>query len=112
MALEYYINFKTEEYLRHSAKQRSQASDIRARLYIKEGGLEAKDWATISEYTNLLRPFKEATVCLEGRGVAGTSGAIWEVLPTFYYLVEQLHRTLERLENVDFEDPDAPEDHV
>ena len=65
-----------------------------------------------STYIQVLTQFKAATLELEGRGKAGTSGAIWEVIPTFDWLVNQLQNTIERLDDAKFDDPDAPEDHL
>jgi hypothetical protein len=46
------------------------------RLYIRKGGLSGKDWATITEYIRLLKPFAEATQLLEGCGQHGCHSAI------------------------------------
>ncbi|KAI0567933.1 hypothetical protein Alg215_12469, partial [Pyrenophora tritici-repentis] len=69
------------------------------RLYIREGGLNGKDWATITEYIRLLEPFAEATRLLEGRGRHGRHGAIWEVLVTFEWLLDQLEALKDRLKD-------------
>ena len=49
---------------------------------------------------------------LEGRGKHGNHGAIWEVLITFEWLLNQLEEQKDRLAAVNYEDPDAPEDHL
>lgn len=82
------------------------------RLYIREDGLKSRDWATINEYIQLLQPFAEATRLLEGRGQHGRYGAIWEVLITFEHLLETLESHKERLAQINYDDPDAPEDHL
>jgi hypothetical protein len=116
--LDDYITYKTAEYNRETASTRRrthsqhQSEEKKPRLFIQEGGLTAGDWATISEYKKLLAPFKEATSFMEGRGKAGTCGAIWEVIPTFDWLLKQLHDLRDRLREVDYEDNDAPEDHL
>jgi hypothetical protein len=81
-------------------------------LFIREGGLTAKDWATINEYITLLGLFAEATRLLEGSGGQGRHGAIWEVLITFEWLLDQLEVQKDRLKDVDYNNPDAPEDHL
>ncbi|RAQ98540.1 ribonuclease h-like protein [Stemphylium lycopersici] len=53
------------------------------RLFLREGGLDAGNWATINEYMKLLAPFAEATKLLEGRGKHGRHGAIWEYYAKF-----------------------------
>ena len=76
-----YIKCKLEK---HSAaiapsrrrKNREQLPAAQPRLYIREGGLSGKDWATITEYIRLLKLFAEATQLLEGRGQHGRHGAI------------------------------------
>jgi hypothetical protein len=81
-------------------------------LFIREKGLSGRDWATISEYIKLLEPFAEATRLLEGRGKHGRYGAIWEVLITFKWLLNQLKALKDRLKEVDYNDSDAPEDYL
>lgn len=112
MPLDNYISYKLVEYRRQGIRQRSQLPNLQKRQFIEEEGLTAKDWATIAEYQKILQPFKEATTCMEGRGVAGTSGAIWEVLPTLNWLATTLNEMLFQYVNVDFNDVDAPEDHI
>jgi hypothetical protein len=116
--LDDYITYKTAEYNRETASTRRrthsqrQSEEKKPRLFIQEGGLTAGDWATINEYKKLLAPFKEATSFMEGRGKAGTCGAIWEVIPTFEWLLKQLQDLRDQLREVDYEDDDAPEDHL
>jgi hypothetical protein len=61
----------------------------------------------------VLRPLKEATKCLEGRGKgARRYGAIHEVIPVFKYLLAEFEQRTIPYEGVDFNEPDAPEDHL
>jgi hypothetical protein len=88
-----YINCKLEEHSAATAfsrrrKNREQLPAAQPRLYIREGGLSGKDWATITEYIRLLKPFAKATQLLEGRGQHGRHGTIWEVLVTFEWLLD------------------------
>ncbi|KAG9385321.1 hypothetical protein A1F94_004868 [Pyrenophora tritici-repentis] len=96
-----YIECKLEEHSAATATSRRR----------KNRGLNGKDWATITEYIRLLEPFAEATRLLEGRGRHGRHGAIWEVLVTFEWL-DQLEALKDRLKDVNYEDLDAPEDHL
>jgi hypothetical protein len=57
---------------------------------ITEMMLLEDDWVVISQYTELLKPFKIATKRLEGRISNGRHGSIWEVLPTFELLLAHL----------------------
>ncbi|KAG9383702.1 Dimer-Tnp-hAT domain containing protein [Pyrenophora tritici-repentis] len=88
-----YIECKLEEHSAATAtsrrrKNREQLPAAQPRLYIREGGLNGKDWATITEYIRLLEPFAEATRLLEGTALK------------------------DRLKDVNYEDLDAPEDHL
>lgn len=109
-----YINRKLDEHSVALAARRSRPSQHRpdARKFILEGGLTTSDWATIVEYKQLLEPFKEATNWLQGRGSAGSHGAIWEVYVTFEWLLSALEAHKERLEAINYNDTDAPEDHL
>ena len=55
---------------------RERGQRVKPRLFIEERGLNARDWGTITEYIQLLKPFQEATSWLEGRGKSGKHGAI------------------------------------
>ena len=108
-----YIAQKSGDYYRDSARRREPANDAnKPRLFIAEKGLAAADWSTISEYLQVLAPFKEATRLLEGRGKAGSAGAIWEVLPTLSWLIDELSSHVKRYAEAKYDDSDAPEDHV
>ena len=76
-----YIELKLQEHnvataLTRRRRNREQLPEQQPRLFIREGGLTAKDWATINEYIALLGPFAEATRLLKGRGGRGRYGAI------------------------------------
>ena len=76
-----YIECKLEEHSAATAplrrrKNREQLLSAQPRLYIREGGLSGKDWATITEYIRLLELFAEATQLLKGRGQHGRHSAI------------------------------------
>jgi hypothetical protein len=60
----------------------------------------------------LLALFAEATKLLEGRGKHGRHGAIWEVLITFEWLLDELEALKDRLMEVDHNNLDALEDHL
>jgi len=52
--------------------------------------LSDDDWVVITQYLELLKPFKIATKRLEGRIREGKGGSLWEVLPTFEVLLKHL----------------------
>jgi len=52
--------------------------------------LSDDDWVVITQYLELLKPFKIATKRLEGRIRNGKGGSLWEVLPTFEVLLKHL----------------------
>jgi hypothetical protein len=47
------------------------------------------DWHVLTVYLDILKPLEEATKRLEGRPTKGQFGAIWEVLPTMEWLLDQ-----------------------
>lgn len=78
----------------------SACKDVPA--WMRQGGLAANDWATITEYQNCLKPLKIATKRLEGRGKVGSFGAIYEVLPVFEYILRNLEELAQPWIDVDF----------
>ena len=56
-----------------------------------------------------MSPLLKLHGCLEGRG---RHGAIWEVLVTYEWLLDQLEALKDRLKDVNYEDVDAPEDYL
>jgi len=55
---------------------------------IAGGALDSYDWDVIINYIDILSPIREATKLLEARGKSGLHGAIWEVIPTFDWLLK------------------------
>jgi hypothetical protein len=67
----------------------------------------------VTEYIDLLAPFKKASERLKGRGKLGKYGAIYKVIPVFEYLLGELKTRYKQYSNVDFEaHPKAPEDYL
>jgi hypothetical protein len=60
----------------------------------------------------VLQPLKEATKRLEGRSKSGRFSAIYEVIPVFEYLLDAFKEHVRPFEDVDYEQYDAPEDHL
>jgi hypothetical protein len=75
-------------------------------------GLSANDWQVITEYIEVLKPLKEATKRLEGRGKGNSFGAIYEVIPVFEQLLTQLERVVKQFECVDHHQTGILEDHL
>jgi hypothetical protein len=67
---------------------------------------------TVNEYISVLQPLKEATQRLEGSGKSGRFGAIYEVIPVFECLLDAFEEHVRLFEDVDYEQYDAPEDHL
>jgi hypothetical protein len=67
---------------------------------ILQDQLSSDDWDVLVQYHEILRPFKSATLHLQGQ-IGGRTGAIWQVLPVFERLLTHLedqrytHRPLE-----------------
>lgn len=92
-----------------------------APAWMRSTGLTAADWAVITEYVDILKPLKVATERLEGRGKSrlsgdrklnGRFGALYEVIPTLEQLISTYEERLVTYRDVDFEQEDAPEDHL
>jgi hypothetical protein len=83
-----------------------------APVWMRSNGLTAADWAAITEYIEVLKPLKDATKRLEGRGNSGRFGAIYEVIPVFEFLMGRFEQRLRQYKRVDFEQCEAPEDHI
>lgn len=60
----------------------------------------------------MLKPLKEATSRLEGRGASGRFGAIHEIIPTFEAILKAYESLSEQYTSVDFNYADAPEDYL
>jgi hypothetical protein len=80
--------------------------------WMLSGGLTAADWAVITEYIEVLEPLKSATDRLQGRGKAGSHGALYEVIPVFESIVADLNTRLVPFTAVDYKPAEAPEDHI
>jgi hypothetical protein len=80
--------------------------------WMRSDGLTAADWAVINEYIQVLQPLKEATKQLEACGKSGRFGAIYEVIPVFEAVLSVYEQLLKAYDNVDHNEPDAPEDHL
>jgi len=74
------------------------------RRYIAVGGLNAYDWLIINKYIEILSPLKEATSLVEGRGKASKHGTIWEVIPTFNWLLKVFKEKKDRVAEATTED--------
>jgi hypothetical protein len=54
-----------------------------------EDKLTPDDWEVIITYMTILKPYKDATMKLQGNVTTGvTKGAIWQVLPVFGELLK------------------------
>ena len=59
-------------------------------------------------------PLREATLKLEARGKAGRHGAIWQIIPTFNWLLEKFEEEasgVNKAHQVNYPDQEAMEDH-
>ncbi|KAJ6197809.1 hypothetical protein J3E72DRAFT_191157, partial [Bipolaris maydis] len=60
----------------------------------------------------IIKPLKQATKQLEGRGKLGQFGALYSVIPVFETLLHELEERVKSFEYVNYEEPGAPEDHL
>jgi hypothetical protein len=56
---------------------------------ILQDQLSSDDWDVVVQYHEILRPFRSATLQLQGQ-IGGCTGAIWQVLPVFERLLTHL----------------------
>jgi hypothetical protein len=106
----YYINDVAQKDA-HAIAKGSKLPD--AQPWMRSTGLSAADWGVITEYMECLKPLKNATERLEGRGKSGRFGAIYEIIPVFKYLLTSLESLSLLYNHVDYSSkPDAPKDHI
>jgi hypothetical protein len=109
-----YANFHIERVKNEDAFAWSRNNQLPdAQPWMRSDGLSAADWQVVTEYMDVLRPLKECTKRLEGRGKQGNFGAISEVIPVFDHLLSVLESRLQTYEDVAHDaHPEAPEDHL
>jgi hypothetical protein len=110
-AIDAFVDYKTDSATRARSTARARGQQAKDLAEPDVRGLSAADWATVSQYIDILQPLKEATKRLEGRGSSGY-GALYEVYPTFEYLLAQFEQLAESFTAVDYNEADAPEDHL
>ena len=107
----YFIN----KYKTKSASAKSKKKKVTKELcYITEDGLSDYDWNVINNYIVILESLAQATKMLETRGKLGLHSAIWEVIPTFDWLMKLFKEKLDQVQEVttiDYPDQEALEDH-
>ena len=75
-------------------------------------GLTAADWAVILEYIEVLKPLKQATKQLKGRGKSGQFSALYLVILVFKTLLHELKQRVKLYNYVNYEQINAPKDHL
>ena len=63
----------------------------------EEDRLTEEDWEQLSALFTGLQPFWECTLRLEGHGVSGSHGVIWEALPVFDVLLKHVETNINRI---------------
>ena len=113
-AINGYANYHIDKTRSTDAYARSSNNKLpEAPRWMRSDGLSTADWAVVTEYVDALRPLKEATMRLEGRDKSSRRyGAVYEVIPVFEYLLNEFEQRTTLYEDVDFNEPDAPEDHL
>ena len=103
-----------EEYAKDRAYAHSLGKgDPPAPRWVQLGGLTAHDWSVITDYIDVLKPLKDGTKRLEGRGGEYNFGSISEVIPVFEYVYNRLQDVLKGMEKARYNAHDeAPEDHL
>jgi hypothetical protein len=76
-------------------------------------GLNTAGWQVITKYFDVLRPLKQATKRLKGRGVNGAFRAVAEIILVFKYLVTVYEDRLQSYESVIHDEhAKSPKDHL
>jgi hypothetical protein len=94
-----------ERHVSRAAYEERRGAKNDTPAWMRSGGLQAADWAVITEYQRCLEPLKITTKRLEGRGKHHGSnfGAIHEVIPVFEYLLDQLEKLAKPFVDVVFD---------
>lgn len=74
------LHVRIDTYSSQHSKRSSNGS-------LTDDSLSSDDWHTLTELHEILKPFKEATLLLEGRGGTGSYGTAWGVLPTIHHFL-------------------------
>jgi hypothetical protein len=94
---EHYQKLNRYEARRLQASNTTQRDPPKAPT-IFDDKLSQDDWGIIVSYMTILKPFKQATMKLQGnvRVGSGVKGAIWQVLPVFDDLMKGLEEARQR----------------
>jgi len=112
-ALNAYIQYHIEKNRTNEAYRRAKGLKLQeVPLWMKSDGLTSQDWAVITQYIQVLKPLKEATSRLEGRGTSGRFGIIHEIIPTFEAILKAYESLSEQYTSINFNEADALEDHL
>ncbi|KAF2190347.1 hypothetical protein K469DRAFT_484498, partial [Zopfia rhizophila CBS 207.26] len=65
--------------------------------------------AVITQYIQVLKPLKEATSRLKGRGASDRFSAIHKIIPTFKAILKAYKSLSKQYTSVNFNEADAPE---
>ncbi|KAF7451186.1 hypothetical protein A1F99_029630 [Pyrenophora tritici-repentis] len=114
LAVNGYANYHIQKIETEDAYARSRNNKLPAAPdWMRSDGINAHDWQVIAEYIDVLRPLKQATKRLEGRGKSGAFGAIAEVILVFEYLLGVYEDRLQSYEDVIYDEhTESPEDHL
>ncbi|PZD23253.1 Dimer-Tnp-hAT domain containing protein [Pyrenophora tritici-repentis] len=114
LAVNGYANYHIQKIETEDAYARSRNNKLPAAPdWMRSDGINAHDWQVIAEYIDVLRPLKQATKRLEGRGKSGAFGAIAEVILVFEYLLGVYEDRLQSYKDVIHDEhTESPEDHL
>ena len=114
LAVNAYTNSHIQRIRNEDAYALSQGNKLpEAQLWMRSDCLAAADWAVVTKYMDVLRPLKECTNRLEGRGEQGGFRAVAEIILVFEYLLSVYEDRLQNYDDVIHDEHDeAPEDHL
>ncbi|KAJ3455557.1 hypothetical protein MRS44_017039 [Fusarium solani] len=62
----------------------------REKPHIVDDALDDDDWHTLTIYLEVLKPFEEATTCMQGNPGTASGSRVWDILPTYEFLLQHL----------------------
>jgi hypothetical protein len=88
LAINRYANYYIQRIETEDAYARSRNNKLpNAPDWMRSDGINTADWQVITEYIDVLRPLKQATKQLKGRGINSAFRAVAEIILVFKYLL-------------------------
>jgi hypothetical protein len=114
LAINRYANYHIQRIETEDAYARSRNNKLPdAPDWMRSDGINTADWQVITEYIDVLRPLKQATKQLKGRGINSAFGAVAEIILVFKYLLRIYEDRLQSYKDVIHDKhEESPKDHL